>query len=98
MAFGSAELSREAVTVTAVAAAASPTLVGFSDTLSAVGAASSSVIVPVAEAVPTVACRALLSVTVNVSFPSASRSSAIGTEIWRCVVPTGNVSVPDVAV
>ena len=48
VAVGRGELFSEAVTVTAVAAALSPTAAGFSDSVTAVGAVSSSVIVSVA--------------------------------------------------
>ena len=48
VAVGRGELFSEAVTVTAVAVALSPTAAGFSDRVTAVGAVSSSVMVSVA--------------------------------------------------
>ena len=74
VAVGRGELFSEAVTVTAVAAALSPTAAGFSDSVTAVGAVSSSVIVSVAvSAVRPVA----LPVRMTVSLPSY-RPSPVG--------------------
>ena len=60
------------------------------------GAASSSVMVPVASggAAAMVAFTAALKVTVKCSSSSLSRSSATGTAIVRRVVPAGKLSVP----
>ena len=64
-----------------------------------VGVASSSLIVPVAAAVPSVAFTAPLSVSVNVSLSSSSASSAVATVIvWLGAAPGLNVSVPLAAV
>ena len=74
VAVGRGELFSEAVTVTAVAAALSPTAAGFSESVIAVGAGSSSVIVSVAvSAVRPVA----LPVRMTVSLPSY-RPSPVG--------------------
>ena len=62
------------------------------------GGASSSTIVPVTLAVPSVAFTAFESATVNVSLPSASRSPATSTENVALVEPAGIVTVPDLAV
>ena len=82
VAVGRGELFSEAVTVTAVADALSPTAVGFSDRVTAVGAASSSVMVSVA--VPAVSPVAL-PVRITVSSPSA-RLSPLGSKD-SCAVP-----------
>ena len=84
---------------TALCVPASPS-VTVTSSISSVGAASSSVIVPVPIAVPSVAFCTPLSSTVNVSaVPSSSRSPRTGTEIVCVNAPPGvNVSVPDVAV
>ena len=71
VAVGSGELFSEAVTVTAVAAALSPTAAGFSESVIAVGAASSSVMVSVAA--PEVSPDTL-PVRITVSPPSAKLS------------------------
>ena len=60
----------------------------------AVEAWSLSVIVPVADAVPSVAFPGLLSVRLNVSSPSSSASSTVATVIvWLSPPPGLNVSV-----
>ena len=75
VAAGSGEPFSEAVTVTAVAAAVlSPTAVGFSDSITAVGAVSSSVIVSVAAPASS---PATLPVRITVSLPSY-RPSPVG--------------------
>ena len=92
VAVGSGELFSEAVTVTAVAAALSPTAAGFSDRETAVGAASSSVMVSVA--VPEVSPVAL-PVRMTVSPPSA-RPSPLGSKdsvAVPVVCPDGIVTV-----
>ena len=76
VAVGSGELFSEAVTVTAVAAALSPTAAGSNDSVTAVGAGSSSVIVRVA--VPEVSPDTL-PVRMTVSSPSA-RPSPLGSK------------------
>ena len=63
-----------------------------------VGAVSSLVIVPVADAVPRVAPDGLVSETVNVSFGSTTASPATATLTVCEVTPGANVRVPDVAV
>ena len=73
---GSGELFSEAVTVTAVAAALSPTAAGLSESVIAVGAGSSSVIVSVA--MPEVSPDTL-PVRITVSSPSA-RPSPLGSK------------------
>ena len=60
-----------------------------------VGAASSSVIVPVPEAVPTVAPAALPSVTTTVSSGSSVVSPVTDTVIVLLVSPAAKVSVPE---
>ena len=74
VAVGSGELFSEAVTVTVVAVALSPTAIGLSDRVTAVGAVSSSVMVSVA--VPAVRPVAL-PVRITVWSPSA-RLSPLG--------------------
>ena len=76
VAVGRGELFSDAVTVTAVAVALSPTAPGFSDRVTAVGAASSSVMVRVA--VPAVSPVAV-PVRITVSSPSA-RLSPLGSK------------------
>ena len=76
VAVGRGELFSEAVTVTIVADALSPTAPGFSDSVTAVGAASSSVMVRVA--VPAVSPVAV-PVRITVSSPSA-RPSPVGSK------------------
>ena len=86
------ELFSEAVTVTAVAAADSPTAAGLSDRVTAVGAGSSSVMVSVA--VPEVSPVAL-PVRITVSSPSA-RLSPLGSKdsvAVPLVCPDGIVTV-----
>ena len=82
VAVGSGEPFSEAVTVTPVAVALSPTAAGFNDSVTAVGAASSSVMVSVA--VPEVN-PAALPVRITVSSPSA-RPSPVGSKD-SCAVP-----------
>ena len=92
VAAGSGELFSEAVTVTAVDAALSPTAAGFSDRVTAVGAGSSSVMVNVAApAFNPVA----LPVRITVSSPSA-RPSPLGSKdsvAVPLVCPDGIITV-----
>ena len=92
VAVGSGELFSEAVTVTVVAVALSPTALGFSDSITAVGAVSSSVMVSVA--VPA-SSPAALPVRITVSSPSA-RLSPLGSKdsvAVPLVCPDGIVTV-----
>ena len=92
VAIGSGEPFSEAVTVTVVAAADSPTVLGFKDSITAVGAASSSVMVSVA--VPAVS-PVTLAVRIIVSSPSA-RPSPVGSKdsvAVALVCPDGTVTV-----
>ena len=107
VAVGRGELFSEAVTVMSVSAADSPTELGFSASVTAVGAGSSSVMVSVA--VPAVSPVVELPVRMTVSSPSA-RLSGLGSKdsvAVPLVCPegivtmkslTGGWSVPGVAV
>ncbi len=85
--------------VTVKVAGEVPALPSFNDTslMLRVGVASSSVIVPVPTAAPSVALVGLVSVTVNVSLASSSRSPFTSTVTVWLVSPGANVSVPDAA-
>ena len=92
VAVGSGELFREAVTVTAVDAALSPTAAGFSERVTAVGGGSSSMMVRVA--MPEVS-PATVPVRMTVSSPSA-RPSPLGSKdsvAVPLVCPEGIVTV-----
>ena len=82
-----------AVTVTVVALSSSPTLEGLTDSEAVVGAVSSSVMVPVAVDVPSVAFVGEARVTVKVSAPSAMVSSVVCTSMVPDLEPALMVSV-----
>ena len=81
-----------------VKATESPSAALASDTLTAGRLSSSSLIVPVAVASPSVAFAGLDSVSVKVSSSSSAESSVVATLTVFVVSPAVNVSVPDCAV